>query len=300
MKTTICLLLLAFSFASSAQKIRFTDHRNHWITQWLAYDGTDTHMGGSYYRCGRDTTMFSKVYASIVDSQVGYNPTTEIVQWVREDTIANKVFYIGSDSVDHVLYNYNLQAGDSIVYGTSNVDSVVAVDSVLINGIHHKVFTMSVKGNTIVRYTIIEGIGCTNNFRMPITLNWFTGAFSEWLLWFSQDADLPNFSALYFPLNYYAESDTFVNGAKNCNPLAVKEISKAKPFVTLFPNPTTSTLTITSNNTITSLEITNLTGQKLFTHNYNTTRAEVDVSAFPSGLYYIRINGVEVRKFVIE
>ncbi len=73
--------------------------------------------------------------------------------------------------------------------------------------------------------------------------------------------------------------------------------------ISIYPNPTSSTLTIeTNSNTKQNLEIVNLIGQSLYTYNIYS-KATVDVSAFPKGVYLIKLNtdkGIFVKKFVKE
>jgi hypothetical protein len=66
----------------------------------------------------------------------------------------------------------------------------------------------------------------------------------------------------------------------------------------LFPNPVLNELNIVSSNNITTVAITNLVGQTMYTQEYNTDKVQIDVTALPAGIYFIRINGTEVRKFV--
>jgi trimeric autotransporter adhesin len=76
---------------------------------------------------------------------------------------------------------------------------------------------------------------------------------------------------------------------------------KAKSVITVNPNPATTQLTIqATNQTINQLTITNLLGQTVYTHEYNTEKVQIDVADIPKGMYLIRINGSEVRKFVKE
>jgi len=71
--------------------------------------------------------------------------------------------------------------------------------------------------------------------------------------------------------------------------------------LTVFPNPATTSLTVLSTNQpITTITITNLFGQTIYASNYNTQTATIDVSNLPFGMYLIKINGSEVRKFVKE
>jgi len=73
----------------------------------------------------------------------------------------------------------------------------------------------------------------------------------------------------------------------------------AKPnFIALYPSPASQCLTITSAANIIMLSITNLAGQTVYSHEYNTPQVQVDVADLPAGLYFVRINGTEVRRFV--
>ena len=70
--------------------------------------------------------------------------------------------------------------------------------------------------------------------------------------------------------------------------------------ITLFPNPTITSLTISSSQKITTLSITNLLSQKVYSNEYNSEKVQVNVSALPGGIYFVKINGADVRKFVKE
>ena len=67
-----------------------------------------------------------------------------------------------------------------------------------------------------------------------------------------------------------------------------------------YPNPATTSLTITSANKITNVTITNLVGQTVYTHSCNSEKVQVDVSGLPTDIYFVKVNGSEVRKFVKE
>jgi hypothetical protein len=82
--------------------------------------------------------------------------------------------------------------------------------------------------------------------------------------------------------------------------LDVKNIDSKNGIVNLSPNPASTTLTITSPNKINTITITNLLGQTVYTHEYNADKIQVDVADLPGGMYLVKINGTEVRKFVKE
>ena len=69
-------------------------------------------------------------------------------------------------------------------------------------------------------------------------------------------------------------------------------------IITTFPNPATSQLTITASNRINTIAILNLLGQVVYNNKYTNKQAEVDISALAAGIYLVKVNEVEVRKFV--
>jgi hypothetical protein len=66
----------------------------------------------------------------------------------------------------------------------------------------------------------------------------------------------------------------------------------------LYPNPVTDGLHIGSINKITSVSITNLIGLIVSSNFYHSEQVQVDVAALPAGMYLLRINGTEIRKFI--
>jgi hypothetical protein len=49
---------------------------------------------------------------------------------------------------------------------------------------------------------------------------------------------------------------------------------------------------------VSSIVILNLTGQTVFSHEYDNEQVEVNVGHLPTGVYFIKLNGTEIRKFV--
>jgi len=71
----------------------------------------------------------------------------------------------------------------------------------------------------------------------------------------------------------------------------------------IYPNPATDWLNILDTVAITSISITNSAGQLIYKVQYDPiyyyyTELVIDVSAFPAGMYFIRVNGNKASKFV--
>jgi alpha-tubulin suppressor-like RCC1 family protein len=59
--------------------------------------------------------------------------------------------------------------------------------------------------------------------------------------------------------------------------------------IIIFPNPTTSFLTIVSKSTVKSINIYDLCGKLVFANNENSTDISLDISSLLNGIYYIKI-----------
>ncbi len=70
--------------------------------------------------------------------------------------------------------------------------------------------------------------------------------------------------------------------------------------INVYPNPIFKQLTISATENINSVVIYSMFGQMVREFYCNTQKVEMDVSILPAGIYLIRINGTEVRKFVKE
>jgi hypothetical protein len=89
----------------------------------------------------------------------------------------------------------------------------------------------------------------------------------------------------------------------NCS-LGVNPVSATEQF-SLFPNPASSVLNITwtSREQLHTVAVTDLTGRELLTKQINSNgqgTTQMDISNLPAGVYFIKIDHTETRKFVKE
>ncbi len=68
--------------------------------------------------------------------------------------------------------------------------------------------------------------------------------------------------------------------------------------ITVYPNPVTGELTITSSDLINEVTICNLLGQTVSVQQCNSEKVQIDVSGLSPGIFLVRINHSEVREFV--
>ena len=98
-------------------------------------------------------------------------------------------------------------------------------------------------------------------------------------------------------------SDTSTTAFKTlsnqCSPSGIWSLQGlGKDMVNVYPNPANNFLTVSSIKPITDIVIANLLGQTVFSNFYNNRDVHLDVSYLAAGLYLIKINGGEIRRFV--
>ena len=73
--------------------------------------------------------------------------------------------------------------------------------------------------------------------------------------------------------------------------------------MSIFPNPTSGMLNVTSNEEITSIEIFNSVGTTVLSCNVAGNSSAIDMNNLPNGMYFVRVstaNGIETVKVVLE
>jgi len=291
-RAVFIFILFILSLSCFGQKVRFTDSTNRWNVRSYDMDGSGYHYSRQYYFYYGDSTYKGNSYKLLFGGD-GFFGSPSLV---REDTTLNKVFIVINDS-EEVLMDYNLIVGDVASHyrydshpGVRTTYYVDKLDSTIINGVWHKVWNFKTI-STCYDYIVIEGIGCLNG---PLFINDPCLPLIHFdLICFEEFGVSPLVSPLvggYFD-NYYS-----------CTPKPLPWLNEYhinnKKTTILYPNPSNTTLNITSTDRITTLVITNLVGETIYSNNYSSDDVLVDVSRLSAGVYLVRINGNEVRKFV--
>jgi Secretion system C-terminal sorting domain len=100
-------------------------------------------------------------------------------------------------------------------------------------------------------------------------------------------------------LVYYQATNINTQGDKITSPTT--EITESNRFQ-IFPNPATNEITISTNESIQSIAISNTLGQTQLTFDFQdaqTTRV-CNVSSLTTGIYWIVVNGIGVKKLMIK
>ncbi|PQJ13103.1 hypothetical protein CJD36_005005 [Flavipsychrobacter stenotrophus] len=294
-KLIIAIVLICGTLGAQAQKIYFTDTSNTWKVI------RDSLIGGTLVHNYAD-------YHVVKDSVVGghtyhwYNfdggDCSHCGSLVREDTAQKKVFlrYVPHDS-EIVLFNYNLHLGDTFIIHPFYDASYVVTDTIItmINGIGHKAweFARFIPGTTFAHWCkVVEGIGNVDHptamFR-PIGMPTYT----DMIYCFHNNGTTPPLSPNIGNLNNTTSCTYYPS-------LDVASVSSGNNDLELYPNPVTGVLTITSPFSLEQVVIINFIGKIMVSVIPAKNKATIDVSSLPAGIYFARINGMVVRKFVKE
>ncbi len=313
MKPILSILLIFVGLNTNAQKIRYTDHRNQWVSYGA---GITICPFNRILHYGTDTTISGIAYHHLVEqinmlSTAGCLPSTGSQDYVvREDTTAGIIYYrelipfTTTDTNEHVYFDYNLHTGDTIRFlGNTVRDTVLLVDSTLINGVYHKVFVMGSNG-TMSMYTFVEGVGC---MKYPY-VTFMDGCFSahEQLICFSQDGVNTDMNFMVYQCY---NTPTSFNNISSCTALSVPEIQTTHADITIAPNPAYDHVDITTNHTFaasTVIRIYDITGKCVFKTQTDNTKSmqTINTSSWPDGLYMVIIQDnsgiVKKEKVVVQ
>ncbi len=301
MKKELLLSLFSLlSISSFCQKIRLSDTTNQWKVFYYSCVGD---LGSSFNisRYSTDTIYHGIAYKVLQD---GY-----YTSFIREDTTAKKIFAIrivnwiqptsGPDTAEQLLYDYTLNIGDTFRCAVAT-HYVSSIDSVIINSTWHKTWLLlpfscigCPSSYTAFPYCVIEGIGSTFAPLTPLyPMHFYESCIA--LTCFNNRGTTPVLSHTV---------GAYFNNSTSCSltfGLDVNSTVINNNIAWIYPNPVIADLSITASYSITTVTISNLLGKTLYSQQYNAEKVQLDVADLPAGMYLIRINGTEVRKFVKE
>ena len=108
---------------------------------------------------------------------------------------------------------------------------------------------------------------------------------------------IDNNAGIYFDVNAVVTTNTVEN--KIISTTSVAPVSNIRT-VKIYPNPVDDMLTLQTNGGYNILNITNTIGQLIMSQTINGAQTQINVSALPSGMYFITLkgdSGVTVQKF---
>ena len=273
------------SLTSFAQRIHFSDSTNQWTCYTHSCPSDPGLTPGEFndYYSG-DTLIGGLTYRRLTGGASG--PV-----FVREDTIAKKVYIRGVDNPgDNVLYDYTLTVGDSFYVDTSSpaltAYYVASKDSVQISTLWYKTWHfIFAHGSGIpgASYTVIEGIGCDAHPLYPLAMPGNPEVCVN-LTCFHNNGTTPLVSP---------EVDGYFDNVSSCilTYTAIKNIAANKVTACIFPNPLdqTSKIAFSYNIASGSLAVSNDIGQTIINTTFQNKEEILigDKISMP-GIYFYR------------
>jgi len=226
---------------------------------------------------------------------------------VREE--AGRVYVIGTpDSIERVLYDFNLKLNDTLVLSYPGQDTYVSwvsgIDSTEIYGKWYKIWGFSgidrgQDSSRLLKYNVIEGIGCTNGIYYPASPYALT-AFAEQLLCFTNDMGItsgltnpvPSFGNTYIASFDNKTSCSQIPILPPPNNLGTQQITQTNKKIDVVPNPINenSRIILPYNIQSGTLLISNSIGQIVYSTSFNH-KDELPLSdaVHTAGIYFYRV-----------
>ena len=271
-------IILISSFVQGQNYTPFDLKNGEWVCVYDTKGGVFSNYTNHYIKeevkfyCEGDTIINDELY-----NKLYYKGVASYPEWakrelsgyygpIRNDTI-NKQVWFGN----RILYDFNLQIGDSIKSDWEYGGPILSIDSVLYCDKYHRRYNYKCEYSDSM--FLIEGIGSIYGL-FPRTL-------------------MPSISYL----SCYAEANNPT--CDTCGtPTSVNEI--VIEDVEVFPNPTDDEIKVISGHPISSIEILDLFGRQVF-FNSQINENKISVRLRDKGLYIVRleISGrVIIRKVV--
>jgi hypothetical protein len=284
------LLFLLLYLNSFSQYLKIPIDTNYFWKQLSVTSPSVSNCSYNYQiRYKKDTVINSKIYnkystfGAITGNSVSACSPYHIKHgYLRQDTIAKKVFILDNGFIERPLYNFSKMIGDTMQIYQFNLNANITVtvtmrDSTMFGDgkYHRRLWAI----NSTYGNSIYEGMGCVtgglyahNSAGYVPNTEGFTcfGKITPYAPFFGGSS-----SSCY--LSYTVLNDNLL-----------KESSSIK----IYPNPIKDKFQIEFQNKITQdlkLNITNSLGQTLYILDNPSQKQNIDISFLSSGIYYLKI-----------
>lgn len=252
-------------------------YNDSWDYQYFI-DGDTIIAGNNYHKI-----LYTGTYHHVSWTSYWINYINQNKGAFREDTAKHILFCPYGDTLDYVLYDFNLSIGDTLAQSYMNYlgsgNWVSAIDSILVGGQYHKRYHISNDtAGTSWNYnyvSFIEGVGSTFGLL----------GFGPSSLWpvFERESHLSCY--IHNGTTEYTDSTT-----TSCDPLIIGIAEHSEETqISIFPNPTTGIINIkTPFSEKTQIEIFDVLGKTIYQTTFSTSENTINLSQFPKGVYSLK------------
>lgn len=277
MKKNIILILLSIVCnLSIAENWDMLKTGKLWSNLCITYDPnmTDNSLTTNFVKFEGDTLIEGKTYKLILQTEDENMVKWSLQGYVREE-ITEGLYLRRLNGVEEILYKYNLNVGDSIATINRFIGVpkyiIEKIDSVLINNVFRRRYTMTYDNTTSLKETWIEGIGSSKGI-LSSCLD-VTGA-SFRLLCYSENEVLMYNDPEYPDCYYYTRT-------------SIDKLISTDDTISVYPNYSQDNITISSTK-YKQLRVYNANGFLFDTLDLGTqTVIILNIINYPKGLYFV-------------
>ncbi len=214
------------------------------------------------------------------------------INWFRITNEGRQMYLVDQDNGDlDLIYDFTLEVGDifSTTYLQQDLEVIASDTILLLNGAKRRTWTLACTESPQNTITWIEGIG--SHYGMLWPKNFCAGDYGDVRL------------TCYFVYErlHYVNPDIggcFISSTDD------EQYNSALSNITIFPNPTSSRLTISSPELgIHRIDILDVQGQTQSLHYDDVREIKYDLQGYVPGLYFFSVHtekGQVVKKVVVE
>jgi hypothetical protein len=264
------------------------------FSYWTKF-AEDTIIGGVRYY---------KVIISDTVPNPGFTPNESVVGFIREDTNAQKVYFMNTSYEEGLIYDFNVNIGDTIhidnkcyYFPGSQISSYyqvsVVVENVFIGYIippYENTYNNEITLSDNINRKIIV-LGGLNNFFFDV---WIEGIGS--ILGVMESGSYSSYFAPRVLLCYSNNNNTiYYNPQFSSCVFHSLNISEFTKNILIYPNPTNDYVIIENsnkNNSQINFELFDIYGARLLQANCSDNTSRIDLNGLKSGIYLIRLINV--------
>ncbi|WNM18708.1 choice-of-anchor B family protein [Flavobacterium capsici] len=268
--------------------------------QIVTYNGPDTaHVGKElFFGCNEDKVvivdMTNKANPVLLSTFTYSNTAYTHQGWLTPD---HKYFIIG-DELDESNFGFNTR---SIVINVSDIDNPVL-------NFNYTGTSPAIDHNGYTKGSQFHLASYRAGYRIMDMTNIETGSMNEVGFFDTYPAsNSAQFNGAWSVYPYFPSGNIIVSDIERGlfvlrlqSPLLNNQ-QIAKNKVALAPNPANDLLTITSEVEMNTIQVFDTLGKTIYTTNLNNTlTATLDVSQFQKGLYFVKVNDLQVQKLMVN